>query len=122
MKNSPGQRLTTRSPISPLKSLLVKLEAHNEVLAQARHRYLRHEAQRKHKEALWIKEAVGKSHAERVVNAQANPEWLMFYVEQSRLEAVYEFQKMKMEILNKEWLAQYLEQKLDQGLIGKQED
>lgn len=90
------------------------------MLGKARYRYLVMEAERKHFEACLIRDASGKSHAERVNVAQANGSWVIFHKKLARREAVYEFQKLKYEILDKEWLAQYLELKTDEGLVRRQ--
>jgi hypothetical protein len=102
-----------------LAPLVEALEKQNETLGRERNSYLLKEAERKHFESTLIKSAEGKSHAERVVNAQATAEWLKFSKELARLEAIYEFQKLKYEILDKEWLAQYAANKSDQGVIKR---
>lgn len=79
------------------------------------------EAEKRHYEARLIKEALGKSHAERVMNAQAEPAWFEFHKSLARLEAVFEHRKLEHEVLNKEYLAQYANLKLDGSLIRKQE-
>ncbi len=89
------------------------LNAQNEVLGRARNAYLTKEAERKHFEAVLVRKAEGKSHAERTINAQATEAWLTFMKDLARLESVYEFQKLKYEILDKEWQAHYLTHKLD---------
>lgn len=90
------------------------------MLGKARNAYLIKESERKHFEAMLIRDAAGKSHAERVINAQAASEWVTFQRELARLEAVYEFQKLRFEILDKEWQSQYLTCKLDGAVIRKQ--
>jgi outer membrane PBP1 activator LpoA protein len=101
-------------------TLIEMLEKQNIILARARKAYLLMEASRKHEEAKLTKQALGKSHAEKVINAQSEEVWLKFHLELARLESIFEFQKMKMEILNKSWLEEYLTKKLDDGLIRKQ--
>ena len=105
---------------APLADLIQALEAQNEVVGRARNDFLAKDDERKHFEATMIQSALGKSHAERTVNAQARPEWLTFHQALARAQAVYEFQKFKLEILDKEWLAQYLVLKSDGPLIKKQ--
>jgi hypothetical protein len=105
---------------SRLEECLENLEAHNVILGRARDLYLAKEAERKHLEATLIKAAAGKSHAERVINAQATDTWLKFHVELARLESVYEFQKLQHEILSKEWLSEYAERKASDDIIRKQ--
>ncbi len=106
---------------SPLTPLLVQLEAHNEVLGKARAEYLALEAERKHFEATLIQSAPGKSHAEKLNNAQSQLEWVEFSLKLARAEAVYEFQKLKFTIMEKNWQSEYLCMKLDGSLIKKQE-
>lgn len=97
------------------------LEEQAIVLSRARDKYLAKEAERKHLEARLIQAAAGKSHAERTINAQASEDWLKFHKELARLESVFEFQKLKYELLDKEWLAQYMTAKLDDGLVKRQQ-
>lgn len=105
--------------MEPLIELLTKLEGHNEVLAIARGKYLAKEAQRKYEEARLVKEAVGKSHAEKVTLAQSSKEWLIFHRELSQLESDYQYELFKHEILKLEYQARYLLQKQDGDLIGR---
>lgn len=102
-----------------LADIVDKLDAQNTVLGKARDAYLSKEAMRKHFEATLIKAADGKSHAERMVNAQADEQWLAFAKDLARLEAIFEFQKLKYEVLDKEYQALYLEHKLNAGVIRK---
>lgn len=106
---------------NPLTPILSALEAQNHVLGKVRNDYLSKEAERRNYEARLVKEAMGKSHAEKVMNAQSMDEWLGFHKSLARLEAIYEFQKLKFTVLEKEWQSQYLCLKLDAGLIRKQE-
>lgn len=103
-----------------LSDILGLLDKQKDVLSQARDKHLAKEAERKHFEAVLIKTALGKSHAEKVINAQAEADWLTFHKELARLEAIFEFHKLKFEVLDKEFQARYLEAKLDQGMIKKQ--
>lgn len=103
--------------LDPYKEML---EAQAVVLSRARDLYLAKDAERKNFEAKLIDSASGKSHAERVIKAQATDAWLKFHKELARLTSVWEFQKLKYEILDKEWLAQYLTLKSDEGLIKRQ--
>lgn len=108
---------TKRSPSSdpghPLSHILRVMEAQNDTLSKARNAYLTKEAQRKYTEAVLVRKAQGKSHAEKMINAQATKDWLEFHTELARLEAIYEFQRLKWEILDKEFQAQYLTLKTD---------
>jgi len=44
---------------------------------------------------------------------------LEFHKKLARLEAIFEFQKLKYEILDREWLAQHLALKLDGETIKR---
>ena len=106
---------------SRLKSLIDRLNAHNTVLGRARDVFLAKEAERKHFEASLVKTALGKSHAEKLINAQSSNEWLEFHVALARLESIYEFRKLEHEILSKEWISEHLSLKVDTETIRKQE-
>ena len=104
----------------PLKELLQNMEVQNDTLSKARNKYLTKEASRKYTEAVLIRQASGKSHAEKSINAQATKDWLEFHTELARLEAIFEFQKLKWEILDKEFMAQYLTLKTDPIMVRRQ--
>lgn len=104
---------------NPLNGLIDAMEAQNDALGKARNKFLTKESERKHFEAVLIRKAQGKSHAEKSINAQATSEWLEFHRELARLEAIFEFQKLKFEILDKEFLANYLTIKTDGPLVRK---
>ena len=106
---------------SSRSSLLEALFIQNDILGRARAQYLAKDAEKKHFEANLILNAPGSSMAERKVNAEALGVYLEFHQALARLEAIYEFQKLKFEVMSKEWQDSYLERKLDQGLISKQE-
>ena len=108
-------------PSNPLSELIAGLEAMNIHLGKDRAAYLALEAEKGHHEAVLIQAAPGKSHAEKVNNAKANPEWAVFQLKLARAEAVYEFQKLKFSIMEKNWMSAYLELKLDGAVIKKQE-
>lgn len=105
--------------MEPLIELLTKLEAHNEVLAIARGKFLSKEAQRKFEEARLVREAQGKSHAEKVTVAQSSKEWLEFHRELAHLESDYQYELFKHEILKLEYQARYLLQKQDGDQIER---
>lgn len=102
-----------------LTDIIAALTKQNDTLGAARNSYLSKEAERKHFEATLVAAAQGKSHAERVINAQATEDWVQFAKELARLEAVFEFQKLKYDVLDKEFQALYLEAKLNAPLIRK---
>lgn len=106
---------------NPLKPLLEALDQMNDILGKARAEYLALEAERKHFEACMIRDALGKSHAEKVTNAQAHIDWPIFQLKLARAEAVYEFQKLKFSVIEKNWQSEYLCLKLDNAVIKKQE-
>lgn len=105
--------------ISSLRDILNKLESQNDILGRARNAYLEAEAEKKHFEATLVQLSKGKSHAERTTEAHASEKWLKFHKDLARLEAILEFQKLKFEILNKEYLAEHLSLKLDAEVIGR---
>ena len=106
---------------NPLSELLRDLDKQNDTLGIARSEYLALEASRKHEESALIQGAFGKSHAEKVTNAQASPEWPVMQLKLARAEAVYEFQKLKFSVMEKNWQSAYLCLKLDGALIKKQD-
>jgi hypothetical protein len=106
--------------LSPLDAAITSLEHQNDSLGKARNDYLLKEAEKKNFEATMVQKAQGKSHAEKVVNAQAQEAWVAFAKDLARLEAVYEFQRLKFTILEKSWQTQYLQTKLDEDLVRKQ--
>lgn len=102
-----------------LKEINQTLMTQAVVFSQAKAAYLRKESERKTFEARLIKAAPGGSHAERMNNAMADEGWREFHVSLARLEAIMEFQKLKFSVLEKEWLAQHQELKLDSGMIKR---
>ena len=107
--------------MNALSQLLANLDKQNETLARARLKYLSKEAARKHFEASLITAAGGKSSVEKTTLAQSSEDWLKFQQELARLEAIYEFQRLKFSILERSWQSAYLEAKLNESLIRKQE-
>ena len=103
-----------------LAERLNSLTRQNGVLAKKRAAFLLKDAERKHFEAKLIRAAEGRSHAEKTVNAQATNEWREFQVALADLEASFEFEKLKFEILEKAWLAEYATYKIDERVIKKQ--
>ncbi len=104
-----------------LKRIIEMLNKQNDILGKARFAYLDMEAERKHFEASLVSKfyEFGGSHASKTTNAQASPEWLAFHKKLARLEAEYEFQKLKFSILDKEYLAVHLTLKLDAQTIQR---
>lgn len=103
-----------------LAERLNNLSAQNEILRVAREAYLLKESERKHFEAVLIREAAGKSHAEKVVNAQASDGWVRFSRALAKLESRYEFEKLKFDILDKAYLAEHASFKVDGNMIRRQ--
>jgi hypothetical protein len=95
-------------------------EAQATAYSIAKNNYLSKEAERKHFESVMTKAAEGKSQAEKVMNAQATEEWLVFHKELARLEAIMDFHKLKLDVLDKEYQAAYLEKKQDEKSIRRQ--
>lgn len=102
-----------------LQDCINRLYVQNDVLGLVRNQYLEVESTRKHYEAKMINKASGKSHAERLVNAQASEEWRQLSLNISYLEGSFEFNKLKLEVLNKEYLALYLSLKIDSEVMRK---
>lgn len=102
-----------------LAELITQLEKQNEKVGIARNAYLSKDAEKKTFEARLIKDAEGKSHAEKTILAQATDDWLHFQKDLRRLEAVFEFEKFKLEILEKEWLAEYASLKSDERQLKR---
>lgn len=105
--------------LNPLQKLCKALDLQNDVLGKARNAYLLKDAEKRHFESKLIQKAQGKSHAEKAVNAQATEDWLKFHKELARLEAVLEFQKLKYQIIDREFLAEHLAMKLDAETIKR---
>lgn len=63
--------------------------------------------------------ASGKSHAERLVSAQATESWKNQSLSIARLEAEYEFEKLKYQVMDKEFLAIHLSLKLNEQTIKR---
>lgn len=104
---------------SQLQLCIDRLNKQNESLGKDRNAFLLKEAERKHFEATLIQNAEGKSHAERTTNAQATEEWLSFHKDLARRQSVFEFQKLKFEILDKEFWAEYGSAKAEDKIIRR---
>lgn len=107
--------------VSSLRGIIDKLEKQNDLLGKARNAFLMVESEKKHFEATLVQQSQAKSHADRVTDAHSSEKWLAFHKNLARLQAVYEFQKLKFEILNKEYLAEHLSLKLDATVMGRNE-
>lgn len=105
---------------TPLDPIIQNLHDQNAKTARARHDFLEKEAERKNFESKLIKSADGKSFAEKTMNAQATEQWDKFQLALAKLESVYEFEKFKLSILDKEYQAQYLELKDSERMLRKQ--
>lgn len=106
--------------LNSLEDLLSRLDAQADTLSRARHNFFAKEAGRKHFEAVMIRTADGTSHAQKVTNAEASEEWLGFHKNLAHLDSLYEYQKLKYEILKLKFQATYLMEKQDSDLIKKQ--
>lgn len=98
------------------------LQIQNDTLGRARYEYLSKEAERKHFEATLVMREAGidkQSHALSLTKAQASLEWVNFQRELAKLQAVFEFQKLKYEILDKEFLAVYGTMKIEAQTISR---
>jgi hypothetical protein len=101
----------------PLRDICKMIEEQTESVGIARNSYLAKKAEKRNLEARLKKNAEGSSQTERSMNADATDEWLTFEKELNRLEAIYEFQSDKLEVLNKEFQAQYQELKMNQDFL-----
>lgn len=118
-QTSPG--ISSDGHSNPLHSLLGSLSTQNETLAKARLSYMLKKASEDTFEASLIVRAEGKSMAEKTVNAHSQPEWECFSQDLARLESNYDFERLKFSVLEKAWQSEYLEAKLNESVIRKQE-
>lgn len=102
-----------------LADCIRRLNLQNDLLGLVRAQYLEAESTRKHYEAKMISGAEGKSHAERLVNAQASEEWRELSLSIAKFESELEFNKLKMSVLDKEYLALHLSLKIDSEVMRK---
>lgn len=107
--------------MTDLQRAQANLEAHNIRLGRARNDFFQAKAHKDHFEQCLVKAAPGESNAEKLMNAKADEEWLKFHKKLARLEAIYDFERLKFSLLEKEWFRCQLELKIDQSLIRKQE-
>lgn len=107
--------------MSALTDLLLALDKQNEILGRARFKYLSKEAERKHFESTLKTKSPGKTSVEKTTLAEASEEWRVFQQELAKLEAIYEFQRLKFSIIERSWQSEYLSAKLNESLIRKQE-
>jgi hypothetical protein len=105
---------------TPLDTITQALEVQNNLLGKNRAEYLAKEVELEHLENKWADELEGESQAARERKVKASERWLKLASEVARLKAIFEFQKLRYEILDKEWLAQYASMKLDERTIRKQ--
>lgn len=94
--------------MSPLEAATMKLEFQLDVLKDVRTPFKLKFAEKKHLENRLIRDAVGKSHAERVTNAYASEEWNRFSLGLAELENIYEHECLKMEVLKTDYQTKYL--------------
>ncbi len=111
-----------KTPIdNPLFPFIQALHWQANLVGKSRNEYLAKEAERKHFEATLIMAAKGTSQKEKEWMAQASKEWLIFQKELAKLEAIWEFQKLKFTVIEKEYFAQHQSLSLDAGLIKKEQ-
>lgn len=107
----------TETQIDRIRRLL---EEQGTIYLRAKYRYGQKEAERKHFESSAIKAAEGKSFSEKQMNAQASKEWLEFHKELNSLSDKADFEKFKYDLLDKDWLAAYQDNKMNDGLVKRQ--
>lgn len=94
--------------MSPLELATQALETHLEALNAARVPYNLQLALKKHIESKLTRDAVGKSHAEKVTNAYASEEWRCFSLALATFENAYESESLKHEVLKADYQTKYL--------------
>lgn len=105
--------------MNPLEAATQRLEFQLDVLKAARTPYKLKQAQKKHIEHRLIRDALGKSHAERVTNAYASQLWEEFAMDLARLEDTYEHELLKFEVLKVDYQTKYLLMKEETEQIKK---
>ena len=103
-----------------LQDIVDMLDAQKDALGVARANFLSKKAEKRNLEARLRKAAEGASQAAREMHADATDEWLQFEKELNRLEAIYDFQRDKFEVLKLEYQAQYQEHKENGQLVRRQ--
>lgn len=94
--------------MSPLERATNRLEIQLDFLKAAREPFKRKLAVKKHYEHKLIRDANGKSHAERVCIAYASDFWKEFSIELAELEEAYEHESLKFEVLKYDYQTKYL--------------
>lgn len=103
-----------------LAERLNALNEQNDRLKAVEAQYLALEANRKSLLGKLISQQPGKSFAEREMQAYASAEWIDFAKGLADVEADYEFEKRRYDILDKAYLADHLSAKLDGETIKRQ--
>lgn len=96
------------SGVSPLERATFALESQLEVLNKAREPYKIKLAYKKHLENKLIRDAIGKSHAERCVYAYASDTWESFSQELAKLEILFEHESLKFDVMKIDYQTKYL--------------
>lgn len=104
---------------SPLDEHLERLEKQAQALHLVRNDFFLKKAEQKNFESKLISEASGSSIAERQMKAQADSRWLEFHRTLAVLEVNYEHEKLKYSILDKSFMAAYLEMKINNEIIKR---
>lgn len=107
--------------MNTLSELIEELEARVECLNKARGLFLKHEAITERGEALLISQAQGSSNAEKVMNAKASNEWNQIQLDYRKAQWLYENEKSKFSVLEKKWQTAYLDAKLNERVIKKEQ-
>lgn len=103
----------------PLRDIMNALEKQTDAVGKSRADYLAKKSEKRNLEARLKKEADGDSQVAKLMNADAHPAWLEFEKALARLEAIYEFQSDKLDVMNKEFQCQYLELKDNAEFLRK---
>lgn len=107
-------------PQDELERIRDMLEEQRAVVMRTELEHERKDAFRKTFEARLIQSAGGKSQAEKTVNAQATKDWELFHRELIDLKKIAENERLKFELMDKEWLRVYANNKLDGHLMRRQ--
>jgi hypothetical protein len=105
--------------VSPLEVATQALELHLDVLIASRVPYNLKLAEKKWLENKLIRDASGKSHAEKVTNAYASETWREFSLELADLENRYQEAVLRHEVLKADYQTKYLLHKETEAQIRR---
>lgn len=106
--------------MEPLLEIVELLEKQADATARAYYAHCEAKVQRDHDLQLLIQTMQGKSQAEKVSLAQGTAKWIEINRVFNKLDARYDLEKRKYEVLKFEYQAVYLNQKQDNDGIKRQ--